>query len=234
MSVTTTSESGEPSYDLNLPPNPLDNFSADERRAHERTLNTPNQTAVGPQYPGGRRRSPWYRLDRHNRDTWWKHREDVKQSRSYDAQYKIGAVSAFGLQLGMSDFLIQKAINVLMEIDLRRLGLNLEEVAFCVCGIVVNRNAEERYKATSKSPIYHPQRSDENNPEAYVRLANRIIEVFERASMKRIRSCWQKLTQTDIPKRENQDWRPIVSNEALVPLSPSVVCTQFTEEQVYD
>lgn len=229
MSATTASNSGASRYDLNLPPNPLDDFTAEERRAHEQTLNTPNRTAVGPFKERETRDYPWNKLDSHNRDTWWKFRDDVSVWQSADAQYKIGTVSAFGLQLGMNDFLIQKAINELMEIDVPELGLNLEEVAFCVCGVVVNRNAEERY---SDAPLYHPQRNDENNPEVFVQLANRIIERFERASMKRIRSCWQKLTQNGPPKRKAQHWRPIVRNEALVPLSPPVGRNHFTEDEL--
>ncbi|MGB9987246.1 hypothetical protein [Salarchaeum japonicum] len=163
----------------------------------------------------------------------------MTQWQSYDAQYKIGMVSAFGLQLGMSNLLIQKSINCLMEIDVPKLGLNLEEVAFCVCGVVVNENAEERYRddgekpfRDEKEPLYNPYRKDENNPEEYVQLANRIIERFERASMKRIRSCWQKLTQTDPPERKAQHWRPAVKNDPLVPLNPPAVRQHFTDDEL--
>jgi len=239
MSTTTTSTSRATHYDLNLPPNPLDEFSAEERRAHEQTLNTPNRTAVGPFRRGGIREYPWNKLDSQNRDTWWKYRDDVSVWESADAQYKIGMVSAFGLQLGMNDLLIQKAIIRLMEIDVPRLGLNLEEVAFCVCGVVVNENAKERYRdegekpfRDEKEPLYNPYRKDENNPEEYVQLANRIIERFERASMKRIRSCWQKLSQSGVPERKAQHWRPAVKNDPFVPLHPPAVRQHFTDEEL--
>lgn len=144
-------------------------------------------------------------------------------------RYKIGTVFAFGLQLGMSKFLIQKAINWLMVIDVPKLGLNLEEVAFCVCGVVVNQNAEERY---SDDPLYNPHRNDENNPETFVQLVNRIIERFERASMTRIQSCWGKLTQSELPERKAQHWRQTVEEEALVPLLPPETRRHFTAKEL--
>jgi hypothetical protein len=157
------------------------------------------------------------RLDQHNRDNYWKFREDVNVARDYDRQLKLKSTLGIASQLGLSDFHTQVVIDQLFEIDGQRFGERNEAVAFCLCAIVVNEEAEQ----TGAGKVYHPARNDSNNDQRFVRVQNQLVDCFDRITKSRLQGVYAKLKQGEPPLRDDDETRKFVRSNSVVQRRPS-------------
>lgn len=155
------------------------------------------------------------RMRRHNRDIWWAYRDDVYLSESLDNQYKRGVIGSFVVRLGLSDLLAQRAFEWFMRLDLRRMGLRIEMVAFAICISVVNKQAD-RYRDSGRA--YDPQHSNVNKKEDFRDLQDNLIKRYDTVSTSQITSVIQKLEQGNPPTRPKKKWKHFVINESFAPL----------------
>lgn len=152
------------------------------------------------------------RLDSHNRDTWWEYRADAETWRNLDNPFKQHVIDAFGLQLGMNSYQKQQAFTWLMKLDLPRMGVNSELIAFVICAIVTNKSAE----SYGDDNIYHPQRAPRNNDPHFQQLEDVLIRRFSRITKSAITSVYNKLTNGDPPTRPPSDWRIFVNDVPFI------------------
>ncbi len=237
MSVSTTPAAGTASdsttshsaSSLWVPPNerPSTPTEAEEARARKRTLNTSNETAIGydqetdfyrPSSISYNKREHYKKLDQHNRDNYWKNRDDVEVGQDCDRQLKLKTTLGIASQLGLSDFHTQVVVGRLFEIDGRRFGQRTEAVAFCLCAIVLNEDAENRYE---NEKVYHPSRSDSNNAHEFIRVRDQLVDSFGSITESRLHSVYAKLTQGDPPQRADDETRQFVTANSTVQRHPS-------------
>ena len=224
MSATTTPAVAVGSPPINepeiaspwIPRNERPPTEQEEARARERSLNVGNETEIGydaevnhydaravPEAVKER----YERLDRHNRDNHWEYREDVDVASSYDRQLKLKSTLAIASQLGLSPYQKQVVVDRMFEIDGQRFGQQTEVVAFCLCAVVVNEEAECR-RDTEKP--YHPARNDENNEQEFVRIQNQLIDAFGAITKTRLQSVYGKVTQGNPPLVDDEETRQFV------------------------
>lgn len=229
-SVSTTEQCIELFVDWREHSKPDEPTEEELQKAREKTLDLGNRTEIhyrADEVPKRRTHSKkadhqkekYYRLDQHNRDNIWKWRTDVNVQGSQDFQFNRYTILAIGSQLGLSDLERQKAFEKLFALDLQRMGLRMEGVAFCVCALVSNQDSTERYENGDR--IYHPQRNDENNPPAFVELQNHLIDSFGTISKKSIQSIFQKLEQENVPIKDKKEDQDLLENSAIVDRHPS-------------
>jgi hypothetical protein len=139
----------------------------------------------------------------------------VELSGSLDNQYKRGVIGSFVVRLGLSDLLAQRAFEWFMRLDLQRMGLRSEMVAFAICISVVNEQAD-RYGDSGRA--YDPQHSNVDKKEDFRDLQDDLIERFETVSTAQITSVIQKIEQGIPPTRPEEKWKHFVKNEAFTPL----------------
>lgn len=234
MSITTPSAEAIDSREqvAPSPPNPFTDWGHDEHDTSvptdEATLAMGNRTdfyAKSPESgvsynPSGDASTAdsaglLHRMRRHNRDIWWAYRADVHLSESLDNQYKRGVIGSFVVRLGLSDLLAQRAFEWFMRLDLQRIGLRIEMVAFAICISVVNEQAD-RYGDSGRA--YDPQHSNVDKKEDFRDLQNDLIERYETVSTAQITSVIQKIEQGTPPTRPEAKWKHFVKNEAFTSL----------------
>ncbi|MDB9233344.1 hypothetical protein PN409_05330 [Halorubrum ezzemoulense] len=164
------------------------------------------------------KRERYETLDQHNRDNFWKYREDVDVAKDYDRQLKLKSTLGIASQLGLSDLQKQIAVDRLFEIDGRRFGERTETVAFCLCAIVVNEEAEKR---DDGEKAYHPARNDANNDRRFVRVQNQLVESFGPITKSRLHSIYAKLQQGEPPRRDDDETHDFVRANSVVQRRPS-------------
>lgn len=168
---------------------------AEEQTARNESLALGNVTSVGR--PDDAERTRYYdRLDSHNRDNFWKYRTDSEISQSADTQFKRKTLLAFAHQVSLSPLQRQVALNRFLELDLPRSGHRTEVVAFCVCAVVLNEDAEDYF---GKRKPYYPTRNPENNHSEFATLQTRLIERWGAVTESRILSVYQKVRQESLP-----------------------------------
>lgn len=189
-----------------------------ERKARKRTLEMGNETEIHyPKAPDGQE-DYYERLDLHNRDCYWKFRDEVDVSRDCDNQYKSHVLHSLAGELGLSRFQREKAMRRLFELNLPRFGMRTDVIAFCLCGIILKEEANERY---GDDAPYNPHRASENNPDSFVRIESRLIEADGPTTKKYIQKVWGKLQYGVPPTRSDADWKPFVQSESRVQPHPS-------------
>jgi hypothetical protein len=194
----------------------------------EATLAMGNQTDFYPQSPvTGNSHNPSedastantdgliHRMRKHNRDIWWAYRDDVALSESLDNQYKRGVIGSFVTHLGLSDLLAQRAFEWFMRLDLQRMGLRIEMVAFAICISVVNEQAD-RYGDSGRA--YDPQHSNVDKKEDFRDLQDDLISRYKTVSTAQITSAIQKIEQGNPPTRPKRKWKHFVKNESFTSL----------------
>lgn len=204
-----------------------------EQRLVNRTLAMGNWTTLDPYEENSPAhaidwdgKTHFERLDRHNRDCWWKYREDVDVRASTDRRYKQVLVDVFAGQLDLNAYCRECAFEELMSLDLRRTGWSVVMNAFVVCAIVANEEAK-RY---GEENLYHPQRSDERNDAAFLRLEQYLIERYPRIAKATLTSVYNKLTQGTPRRRAPETWKPYFRHEPLVPQDAESPPAQFERE----
>jgi hypothetical protein len=209
------------------PPEERPPTEAEEARARKRSLETDNETEVGydhktdffnPSRLSYEKREHYKKLDRHNRDNHWEYREDVDVGQDCDQQLKLKTALGLASQLSLSDFQTQLVLDRLFQIDGRRFGQRTEAVVFCLCAIVVNEEAGERY---GDGNVYHPARSDSNNDDEFVRVRDQLTETFGPITESRLYSIHGKLTQGNPPETNNEDTQQFASSNSTVQRHPS-------------
>lgn len=169
---------------------------AEEQAARDKSLAKGNVTAVG-WFNDEERTAKYDRLDCHNRDNYWKNRIDVEISESADTQFKQKALLALANHVELSSTQRQLALDRFLKLDLPKCGHRMELVAFCVCAIVLNEDAEGYF---GEGKPYYPTRTPENNHSAFVTLQTRLIERWGAITESRILSVYQKVRQGSLPK----------------------------------
>lgn len=206
--------------------------SSDEDRLHQHTLAMGNWTEfyLWEYHPSdgwvvfdGDER--WERLYDHHHDNWWKYREDVSVSASVDRRWKKNVIYAFAGEVEMNDLHREEAFNWLMKLDIPRTGLSVAENAFCICALIVNRDARQY----GGGNVYHPQRKDENNDSAFLRLEQSLRQAYPRITKSSLTSLYNKLSQGRLKLRDPRTWKPYFRHEPLVPQDPDTQA-QFTPE----
>lgn len=196
-------------------------------RARNRTLSAGNATEIGydsqtrwynPANVPVEKRERYETLDQHNRDNYWKYREDVNVARDCDRQLKLNSTLGIASQLGLSDLHKQIVLDRLFEIDGRRFGERTEAVAFCLCAIVVNEEAEEQVNVEK---AYHPARDDSNNDQRFVSVQNQLVDSFGPITESRLHSIYVKLKQGDPPCKIDDGTQDFVSDSSIVQRRPS-------------
>ena len=163
------------------------------------------------------------RLQSHNRDTLWKYREDSAISQSADSEFKTYLLLAFASEVGLNSFQKQCALKQFMQLDLRQGTGRAEINALAICSLVANRDAE-RY---GSEKIYHPQRSSENNDEAFQRLEDMLTDRFAKITKSTITKVYNKLSQGNPPTRHPSKWKGKVKRESCIPQNPSFASEQY-------
>jgi hypothetical protein len=168
------------------------------------------------------------RLDNHNRDVHWKNRTDVNISRSLIFQYKRTLALAITGKLGLSSFLKQKVLRNLLQIDLQRLGMRTEVVAFCLAAQVLNDEVNDRY---GKDAVYHPQRNSENNDERFAKLHAELIDSAGIVSESYIQSAYAKLNQGDPDTRPESNWKHLLEEDSVDDRNPQYQPIPWSESR---
>ena len=117
--------------------------------------------------------------------------------------FNIYVCKALCSQLAMTELQQCLVIKRLLKIDGRRFGHQMEAVIFCLCGIVVNEDAENRYNYSGLSR-YHPAAKDENNDEMFVNLQQRLVDAFDSITERRLHSIYAKLAANAEPTLDDQ------------------------------
>lgn len=89
---------------------------------------------------------------------------DQTKLRAADNASMFDAVSS---QLDLPQFLKERGREWLHEANLREYGHPVRLVVFCICARLYNSEAAYENR-------YHPNRSDENNPDRFLKLANEL------------------------------------------------------------
>lgn len=235
MSISTTStesiasatNDSSDAYSLWVLPRERSPTEEEEERAREHSLNKGNKTAIGYDRPTewynpgdiSYEKKDWYqRLDRHNRDNHWEFRDEIHIAQDYDRQLKLNSAKGIVSQLGLSNLHEQAVLDRLFEIDGRRFGERTEAVVFCLCAIVLNDEAEDRYDSEK---IYHPARSNPNNDNEFVRVQNQLVESFGPLTESRLHSIYAKLKQGRPPLRDDDETQQFISANSVVQRRPS-------------
>lgn len=235
MSATTTTaagiDSGEESerFEAKIwkPPSERPPTEAEEAHARRDSLDANHETIIGYDdktesfYPSSlsyEEREYYKKLDRHNRDNHWEYRVDVNVGQDCDRQLKLKTTLGIASQLSLSDFHTQLVLDRLFQIDGRRFGQRTEAVAFCLCAIVLNEDATERYDASN---VYHPARSDSKNDDEFVRIEEQLIDSFDPITESRLHSVYAKLKQGEPPRTNNEKTRQFLSSNSTVQQHPS-------------
>ncbi|RLM90556.1 hypothetical protein D3D01_16770 [Haloarcula sp. Atlit-7R] len=155
-------------------------------------------------------KSLYHRLDSHNRDNWWQHREDSTVSKSADDEFKRYFMFAFGCELGLNNLQNIRAFRQLMRLDLRRGTGRTELNGFIICSLVANKDAEKY----GSEKVYHPQRSAENNDDAFQRLEDALTGRFPRITKSKLTKVYNKLSQGNPPTRSRSKWKRVVEQES--------------------
>lgn len=209
------------------PPEERSPTEAEEARARRLSLDANNETIIGydqgteffnPSELTYKEREYYKKLDRHNRDNHWEYRVDVDVGQDSDRQLKLKTTLGLASQLSLSDFHKQVVLDRLFRIDGRRFGQRTEAVAFCLCAIVLNEDATERY---GDSNVYHPAGSNETNDDEFVRVEQQLIDAFGPITESRLHSIYAKLTQGEPPQTDNEETRQFVSSNNTCQLRPS-------------
>lgn len=153
------------------------------------------------------------RLSDHNRDCWWRNRIDVITTKNVDRASKRHLVRVFTNQLEMSPCQTQLVFRDFMKLALSSFGLPRELVAFSICGLIANAEAEDR----GSTKVYHPQRPASKNDPHFQRLAENLISGFDRITENAITSVFNKLSQGDRPTRHPDQWKSFVRKESFLP-----------------
>lgn len=159
----------------------------------------------------------WERLDSHNRDCWWRYRDDVDISASMNREYKHGLLWSLIGQAEMTPTQGEQAFEQLMELDLGRLGLPTPLIAFVLCALVWNEDARQ----DDSKREYHPQRNPENNDPYFQRLEERLIVSQRRIHKSSLTSVYNKLMQGEPKRRHPSTWKPYFRHRNLIPQNPS-------------
>lgn len=189
---------------------------AEEKAAREATLAIGNATEIDykKSHPKAYK---FNRLDKHNRDNFWRFRVDVEVSKDVDEQFKRTALLAVAHQLSLSPLQRQLALDRLMGLDLSRGGYSTKIVVFCVCAVVFNEDVEDYFDAEKP---YHPARNKENNPRAFARFQTQLISLGE-ASKSLLQSIYRKLRQDSFPRRDGGQSRQLSTGASEVQRRPS-------------
>lgn len=231
MSVSTTPAAGSES-DSNtvptapskwVPPEERPPTEAQEAQARKQSLEEGNRTEIAydsegkvydPRQLSYRQRQRYAKLDKHNRDNHWKNRDDIDDiGGDYDRQLKLKTTQGIASQLGLSKFHTQVVVDRIFEIDGQRFGQRNEAVAFCLCAVVVNEDARDRYDSEK---VYHPARGDANNDSQYVRMETELIEAFDPITKSRLQSIYSKLTQGTPPTKVEEETSRFVADNSVV------------------
>ncbi|MUV60208.1 hypothetical protein [Halobacterium sp. CBA1126] len=234
MSATTTPAAGTASDSVEqsasslwVPPAKRPPTGAEETRARKQTLNVSNETAIGydkktdfynPKFISYQKKRHYEKLDQHNRDNFWKYREEVDVSQDYDRQLKLKTALGIASQLSLSDYHTQEVVDRLFKIDGRRFGQRTEAVVFCLCAVVLNEDAEDRY---GEPKVYHPSRSDPKNDHEFVRVKDQLMNAFGTITESRIHSIYAKLTQGQPPTKSDDMTQQFIARNSTVQRHPS-------------
>lgn len=192
---------------------------SEEAEARNQTLELGNETSVGYKKESSNydpeklpnHRYDWYKkLDQHNRDNYWKYRDDVQIGRDYDRQQKLKTTLGIASQLSLSELQKQIVVDRLFRLQLNRFGHRIEAVAFCLGAIVVNEEAKQRYKDGKN--VYHPCQKDEDKGQDFLRVEIQLLETYGSLTKSRLVSVYNKLLQGDPPKRESKEMERFVAN----------------------
>jgi hypothetical protein len=226
--INSRVESEQSEAKLWTPPEERPPTEAEEARARQQSLEANNETEIGydhktdffnPSWLSYEDREYYKKLDSHNRDNYWKNRVDVDDvGQDADRQLKLKTTLGIASQLSLSDFQTQLVLDRIFRIDGQRFGQRTEAVAFCLCVVVVNEGAGERY---GDDNVYHPARSDSNNDEEFVRVRDQLIETFGPITESRLYSIHGKLTQGNPPETNNEDTQRFASSNSTIQRHPS-------------
>jgi hypothetical protein len=172
------------------------------------------------------------RFQNHNRDNWWRYREDIKSaSDSVDNTFRRHTIKALASQLELPQYQYHRAFVRFMKLDISKIAGNVAVHAFVICAIVANNEAE----ATGGSKVYHPQRNKENNDSLFNRIHTTLTEdrmefpcddpqawfnrwnnedlVCSPVDEDTITKIYNKHVQGDLPTRPKQRWQSFVQGE---------------------
>lgn len=190
---------------------------SDERIAREQSLEIGNVTEIPWRKVPGTKQYHYKRLDDHNRDCYWKYRDEVNMPNDCDNKFKRHILFATAGQVGLSRFQRRRALNRLFRLNLPKFGMRTDVVAFCLCGLILNEDAE-RY---GDDIPYHPARNPENNPDHFTFVESQLIETKGRTNKKYIQKVWGKLSQGNPPTRRDEEWKPFVRTHSKIQNHPS-------------
>lgn len=190
-----------------------------KEQARQESLNIGNKTEIGHDEVSETENEEinYERLDEHNRDNRWEYRADINVAKESDQQIKLHLTKGIASQLGLSEFHKQLVINRIFEMDGQRFGERLEPVAFCLCAIVLNDEIKHR---EYREKVYHPQRSDSNNDQEFVRVQNQLINSYGPLTKNRLQSIYAKLSQGHAPNKKDGSQAYLRQND-LVQRRPS-------------
>ncbi|WP_148708241.1 hypothetical protein [Haloferax sp. Atlit-12N] len=189
----------------------------DEQKARKRTLEIGNRTEIKWREAKKGERTFYKRLDDHNRDCYWKYRDEIDVSKDYDNQFKRESLLALAGQLCLNSVQRRMALNRFFRLNLWKFGMRSDVVAFCICGLILKKEAK-RYG--DKSP-YHPARNPENNSSPFARVESQLIESDGRTTKNYIQKVWGKLEQGNPPTRSKDEWKPFVRSHSDIQNHPS-------------
>lgn len=137
-----------------------------------------NRTSFNPDDASSGQEERFEQLRETNRGYWRGHADTANQA----AQDRRQRYEAIASQLDLTDAQQTRGWRRLQSVDLQRMGLSLDLVVFCLCALVVRDDGRE----------FHPHRSNENNDELFVEMAERLD--FRESLMA---SCWEKLRRQE-------------------------------------
>lgn len=199
------------------PPEEREPTQAEEQEARERTLEIGNITEIHWKKAPIDRRDYYKRLDDHNRDCWWKFRDEIDLSYDCDNEIKRHILFAFAGELGLNQYQRRKALNHLFRLDLPKFGMRTDVVAFCLCALVLKSEAK-RY---GDDGPYNPHRGPENNKDRFVSVESQLIETRGRTNKTYIQKTWGKLIYGNPPSRCDEEWKPFVQSLSKIQTHPS-------------
>lgn len=225
MSATTTTDKSSvqpqapstPSFTDWRPASEREPTEEEERKARERTLEIGNETEINYEKAPTGQEDYYERLDLHNRDCYWKHRDEIDMPASLDNDYKKHILDSIANKLELTPLQHQKAFARLFELDLPQFGYRIDAVAFCLCGIVLKEEVAERY---GDDAPYHPQRNAESNPDNFALVESQLIEEDGATTKRYIQKVWGKLLHGDPPTRSGDSWEAFVQARSQVQNNP--------------
>jgi hypothetical protein len=93
----------------------------------------------------------------------WRTKEGKRKQRRQEKEDTFAVVAN---QLELTPYRRQQTEMAFMQLDLQRLGLPMELVAFCLCALAARQDGR----------MYHPNRSDENNDAQFLEFAQSLSE----------------------------------------------------------